>query len=77
MKLIEEEEQINVYNLLIKYKLGKQDIDDLIKYYNRYVDTLHPDICVTCATQLRFMMKRLYYRYKLSTNNTIKKYEQN
>ena len=76
MKLIEEEEEIQaVYELLIKYKLDKQDIDDLIKFYNKYVDTIHSDVCTGCATQLRFMMKRLYHRYKLSTNNIIPKYE--
>ena len=76
MKLIEEEEEIQaVYELLIKYKLDPEDKQDLIKFYNRYVDTLHQDVCTGCPTQLRFMMKRLYHRYKVSTNNIIPKYE--
>lgn len=76
MKLIEEEHE-EVYNLLIKWKLDPEDKQDLIAFYNKYVDTVHSDICTNCATQLRFMMKRLYHRYKLSTNNIIPKYEQN
>lgn len=70
---IEEEQAI--YDLLIKRKLDPTDKQNLIEFYNKYVDKVHSDVCTSCATQLRFMMKRLYHKYKLSTNNVISKYE--
>jgi propanediol dehydratase small subunit len=64
IKEMTEIEHTKILEILNSRRLDTQQKEDLFILYDKFVDTLYGQTCSSCATQIIFMVKRLYYKYK-------------